>query len=289
MLIVPPIAVMAFSLREPEGIAAGWKVLRSRDYWLSMFSFWVLGMLFITIVNAANQRMEKSRRATRRGEGESTMHKMIFFILCSFIILLGIFGAVPRRIEIDSAAAEVRPDRPQIWGAVTDGFQLSARLERAVHHAGEPVWVQTIFKNVGSEARPVLDSDPFNDYEILVFDARGNAIELTEFGKQMESKFGMFFRRTMKTMQPGDSEEQRFQIDRLYNMSNPGTYRLQINRRGVYMAQFVRDGMLMPAQGPEPAEPITSFTITGYQHPPIAVDVSSTVLRIRLLPRGSDS
>lgn len=149
--------------------------------------------------------------------------KLIMVIASIVVLLIGVdmnmFGE-----ELDEA--KVVPDK---GGMVSEGFQLSAQLEKEWVGPCEPVILIVTLKNVSEKVLSLADSRPERDYEIVVKDEQGEETPLTTYGKNLMDSAGVF-RRVLLKMNAGQELQNRLLINRIYDMSISGTYSIIVKR-----------------------------------------------------------
>ena len=121
-------------------------------------------------------------------------------------------------------------DTQQEWGKAVEGFRLSVSTETNIFQVGATVTLHVTFKNVGEEAKGVnLNSAADFDITVMLPDEEGMA-PLTLRGKHWQesnleaSQFGGL-------MEAGQENRFLIDVDRLYDMTQEGTYRIWLSRR----------------------------------------------------------
>jgi hypothetical protein len=169
-------------------------------------------------------------------------------------------------VPVCIAAQDASGENPRAWGKVSGSYQLSIASDKAQYEAGEPIEIGSILKNVSDQAIMLRKTTPETNYVIEVLMPaqpwlpwRSRAA-LTPYGNRVtkpERNDIVGF-----DIPPGSEEENKFKINKIYEMSTPGDY-------------------LITFQCRQPT--IRIAEIDGKEHP--MVDVASNAITVRVLPK----
>ncbi len=117
--------------------------------------------------------------------------------------------------------------------SVTQPFTLSLEAEENVIKANSEVKVNVTIRNMSNRAMSVTDSNgPVpSDYVIDARDVHGRPAPDTDFGRKLKLKEHGYFDSTfIFTLQPGESHKTAMVVTKLYDLSRPGNYLIQVSR-----------------------------------------------------------
>lgn len=145
----------------------------------------------------------------------------------------------PEQIEKAKHAKECRPadqDPEGHWGSVTEGFQLSIRLDKESFTNGEPVTACVILRNVSGKLRRYFTA-PINDPMSTVLLMRGSE----HLPPKDEPKPGATFAERLKSVRtgslwsfqspPGTQRKFYFELNKTFDLGSNGVYVVQAMRR----------------------------------------------------------
>jgi hypothetical protein len=169
-------------------------------------------------------------------------------------------------IPIWTVAQDSAAERSRAWGKVSGSYQLSITSDKAQYEVGEPIEIVSILKNVSDHAIILRRTTPETTYVMEVLTPAQSWLPwrsraaLTPYGNkvknpEMNSVVGL-------DIPPGSEEENKFKINKIYEMSTPGDY-------------------LITFQCRQPT--IRIAEIDGKEHP--MVDVASNAITVRVLPK----
>jgi hypothetical protein len=141
------------------------------------------------------------------------------------------------QIEAAKHAKDSRPaqDDPEgNWGAVSEGFQLSLRLEKNSFTNGEPIKVLVILRNVSDKSLEFLIST-YGDPQIAFTLMKGQDVL-----KRLDDATGTNFLDSVRKIRteslitseclPGTQRKFTFDLNPIYDLSAPGNYEIQANK-----------------------------------------------------------
>jgi len=107
-----------------------------------------------------------------------SLHKVLMFVLAAaFFLCTSLPAQQPEQTN--------SPERQ--WGPITEGFQLSARLEKDEVGVCEPIVLELHIRNASAEVLLLDDILPEMDYEMTIEDEQGNIMPLTSYGRRIMS------------------------------------------------------------------------------------------------------
>jgi hypothetical protein len=118
-------------------------------------------------------------------------------------------------------------------GAVAsqDGLSFIASLAKVAVSRDERITLKLSLTNKTKRAVVVVESNPLADYKIDVRDGRGTRVLPTEEGKDLLFRSQWGGRRLAVTIAPGESKTDTFQVNKIYAMTDPGSYTMTASRR----------------------------------------------------------
>jgi hypothetical protein len=96
--------------------------------------------------------------------------------------------------------------RPHASGAVTEGFQLSARAEEESILSGAPATLRVRIKNRTKKSLYLAEAGAEMDYKVTVYSDSGRIIPLTEHGKALANSEGFMINVNL-VIKPGEERE----------------------------------------------------------------------------------
>lgn len=111
------------------------------------------------------------------------------------------------------------------------GLQFVASLAKSAVSRDEPITLKLTLTNNTKKEIIVIESNPLADYKIDVRDGRGTRAPPTPEGKDLLFRSQWGGRRLSVTIAPGDSKTDTFQVNKIYAMTNPGSYTITASRR----------------------------------------------------------
>jgi len=112
-------------------------------------------------------------------------------------------------------------------------LRLIASLPRRGVTGGEPIILKLSLTNTTSKDVIVVESNPLADYKIDVRDQRGRPVPPTPEGKDLLFHSLWVGRRLSVRLAPGDKKVETFEINKVYDMSKPGSYTVTGSRRAL--------------------------------------------------------
>jgi hypothetical protein len=117
--------------------------------------------------------------------------------------------------------------------STTQAFTLSLEAEETVIKANSEVRMNVTIRNTSNRAMYVSDSNgPVPcDYLIDARDSQGRQALDTDLARNLKLKKQGYFDSTfIFTLQPGESHKTALVVTRLYDLSRPGKYLIQVSR-----------------------------------------------------------
>src|SRR6185437_6158558 len=115
----------------------------------------------------------------------------------------------------------------------SQAFTLSLEAEESPTKVNSEVRINVTIRNTSNRAMYVSDSNgPVpSDYVIDARDSQGRPAPDTDFARKLKSKEqGYFSSDTVFTLQPGESHKTALVVTKLYDLSSPGKYLIQVSR-----------------------------------------------------------
>jgi hypothetical protein len=150
----------------------------------------------------------------------------------------GSFVPTPDQIESARHSKESRPaehDREGNWGEVTDGFQLSIRLEKKLFTNGEPILASILLRNTSDKVLTYYD-DTTKNAVFQIFARKGGQ----KFYGKYEIKPGMTFLEQLNHVNrgsqwaavagPGTQRKFVVELTNLFDFSTNGEYEVQASQ-----------------------------------------------------------
>lgn len=141
--------------------------------------------------------------------------------------------------ERTSAAANDEKGNETMWGEAVHGVKCAVAIKErhgnTDEHAPfefvaiEPIWIQCQTKNVGSETVKVVGTLPIRVYELTIKDPDGKVVPLTQYGQHRSEAAGEASK-TVQAFSPSDEDATPILINRLYDMTRSGEYKVSFSR-----------------------------------------------------------
>ncbi len=132
-------------------------------------------------------------------------------------LLLAMFG-------ICCAALTQAPQQPTI----------TIESKNPTFESGQPIYIHIVLKNTTDRqftvVRSVGGARGEQNYRISVIDTHGGPAARTEYGEAREKHPEVNGSRSMKTLAPGQDVDEYVELTQMFDMSEPGTYILQVSR-----------------------------------------------------------
>lgn len=129
----------------------------------------------------------------------------------------------------------------EIWGEESEGFQLSARLEKQEVSIGEAIRLKLTIRNTADKERPLTETYPEDEYKLEIKNKSGERPPLTEAGQLIRTNEGTYTSITGLRFAPGQEQQSTIRVDTLYDLTVPGIY-LITARRGVSKLDNIKAG-----------------------------------------------
>ncbi|MGA3241474.1 MAG: hypothetical protein ABSG03_34875 [Bryobacteraceae bacterium] len=169
-------------------------------------------------------------------------------------------------IPVCIAAQDAAGEKPRAWGKVSGSYQLSIASDKAQYEMGEPIEIASILKNVSDHAIMLLRTFAETNYvmEVLMpaqswLPWRSRAA-LMPYGNKVKNP--EMNNVAGADIPPGREVEDKFKINKIYDMSAPGDYLITFQCR----QSTIRIG-----------------DMDGKEHP--MVDIMSNAITVTVLPK----
>ncbi|SRR6266705_3069281 len=113
------------------------------------------------------------------------------------------------------------------------GLSFVASLAKNVVSREEPITLKLTLTNNTKKEIVVVESNPLADYKIDVRHGLGTRAPPTPEGKDLLFRSQWGGRRLSVTIAPGESKTDSFRVNRIYAMTNPGSYTITASRRAL--------------------------------------------------------
>jgi len=113
------------------------------------------------------------------------------------------------------------------------GLTFVATLAKSSVSRNEPITLKLSLVNNTKKDVVVVESNPLADYQIDVRDERGRSVPPTPEGKDLLFRSQWGGRRVSVTIAPGASKTDTFDVNKIYDMANPGAYTITAKRRAL--------------------------------------------------------
>lgn len=126
-----------------------------------------------------------------------------------------------------------RPSNRQFSKTVVGqvGLRFVASLAKGAVSRDEPITLELSLTNNTKKEILVIESNPLADYKIDVRDQRGMRVLPTPEGKDLLFRSHWIGRRLFVRIAPGESKTETFQVNKIYAMTDPGSYTITASRR----------------------------------------------------------
>jgi len=113
------------------------------------------------------------------------------------------------------------------------GLSFVASLAKGAVSRDEPITLKLTLTNNTKKEILVIESNPLADYKIDVRDQRGTPVPPTPEGRDLLFRSRWFGRRVSVTIAPGENKTDTFQVNKIYAMTDPGSYAITASRRAL--------------------------------------------------------
>jgi hypothetical protein len=162
---------------------------------------------------------------------------------------------VPRTDAKTPAAPEEATPAPAPTGSGRATFAIAISAPQDEMRLGSDIAVKIALKNISNHQimfghRPGANNPEFS-YEIEVKNAKGQTVEETAYGREArDPRRREEQSRTVDYVQPGGSSVQTAHISRLFSLSRPGWYTVQVSRKDSASGEVVRSNEVRVAVVP---------------------------------------
>lgn len=146
----------------------------------------------------------------------------------SLFMALILFSAGLERTGIARPSAET--DFPKTVASRV-ALRFVASLAKSAVSRDEPITLKLSLTNNTKKEIIVVESNPLADYKIEVRDGRGTLAPPTPEGKDLLFRSQWGGRRLSVTIAPGESKTDTFQVNKIYAMTDAGSYTITASRR----------------------------------------------------------
>lgn len=116
------------------------------------------------------------------------------------------------------------------FSAVEPPFALQIAPVQATAHMGEEIAVVVTMTNTSIREITFFENNPDCDFDVEVRHADGTPAVATEYKRNVVSRCATT-KDKLVHLRPSESVKARIVITRLYDMTRPGRYRVQVSRR----------------------------------------------------------
>jgi hypothetical protein len=109
-------------------------------------------------------------------------------------------------------------------GVVSEGFTLEIELEKPTVVPGRPVILRLLLTNRTDETLHFAESGPIRDYWLDVKDGQGKRLCAEQDIRDADA-------RSIQSLAPLDERSYKYRVDRMYDISSPGTYTITASRQ----------------------------------------------------------
>jgi hypothetical protein len=122
------------------------------------------------------------------------------------------------------------PPSADVQDKTPKGLQLVASTEKATFTTGEPILLSVFARNNGRKVLFIVDTyHPEWDTKFEVRNEAEERVALTEDGERLTGAIAIF-RDVRVEINPGDEVRKDFVINKLFEMTAPGTYSITVKR-----------------------------------------------------------
>ena len=190
-----------------------------------------------------------------------TMMKLYLFGIAATVLLAQSgFGSLGAQASESSSINALKPS----WEGFTLSIQMAQPKEQDQESVGasEPIGIHIIFKNVSTQERILPLAREVNRSSIVLENEKGEKIPLTRYGQKNAGRPFTFGEVTPKHLKPGEVYRYSFVLNRLFDMTESGTYFLTIKYKApLYFGpqQSLPKGLIPEPRTDEPEPRIRRF------------------------------
>jgi RNA polymerase sigma factor (sigma-70 family) len=165
------------------------------------------------------------------------------------------------------------------FGPEVRGLRAKVTLARDKFEVGDSVPVKYEVKNISKEEQTLWHSGFWLNHQVIVRDAAGKELPLTDFGRQCRKAFspgGERWKNVAVKLAPGaeDAAYEQYDVTKLHDLSRPGRY----------MVQYVYEEKLGGWEGRLPSNE-ASFEIVGKEDPRCVIEKDGVRFEVRVPER----
>jgi hypothetical protein len=134
-------------------------------------------------------------------------------------------------LELKSSNSNESESVSREWGKVTEGFRLSAKLEKRQVGPGEPILLKLSIRNATKRVLHLEETSPEKEYKIDVRNERGENAQLTKQGQLLQDNSENDFKVLAVSIGPKQEREDTIEINRLHDMTARDTYAITVRRK----------------------------------------------------------
>jgi hypothetical protein len=145
-------------------------------------------------------------------------------------IAIGVLSTFGAGMQEKSEMPGDDPPSAYVQDTASEGLQLVVKTEKATFTPGEPIVLSVVARN--HSAKPLFIVDTYHPEWDTKFQVRNEAEEsaaLTEDGERLTKSIAIF-RDIRVEINPGDEVQKDFVINKLFEMTAPGTYSITVKR-----------------------------------------------------------
>jgi hypothetical protein len=149
----------------------------------------------------------------------------LFMLHLRQAVIFLIFGAIATQSGAQIPPSATEESVP--WSTAVDGMRIRIRADADSYGVMEPITLRVEIHNVGGTARGVARADVLKDYIVEVTGPDGQKTPLTLWGRNQEKQHrgGSAI---MTVLEPGQSSSDSAVINRKFDMTLAGTYRIRV-------------------------------------------------------------
>jgi hypothetical protein len=146
---------------------------------------------------------------------------------CALLIFL-ILVIGPTALGHNQGKRQANSKKPDVVRST--GVLLMAQAARDVVAAGEPVTLTLTITNESKTTRFIWETSATEQYRLIVLDGRGKPASVTPYGEKELRPREDHLARHLRGMEPGEQSRDTIEVNKLFEMSSPGTYSISAAR-----------------------------------------------------------
>lgn len=133
-------------------------------------------------------------------------------------------------MEINGGWTKQVVPAPDTQSARSKGIQLTVRTEKESFDSDEVVLLLLSVRNTTRRAVFLVETYSAREYKFDVKNEKGEDVLLTEEGQHLLTNNAVY-RSGPLTIEPGEEKQHNVSINRIYDMTAPGTYSVTVRRK----------------------------------------------------------